>query len=74
MDFKLYQMNVKIVFLNGYIDKEVYASQQPLGFEDHKYPNHVEELKKALYGLKQTPRQWYERLSKFVLDQKFEIG
>ena len=66
-------MDVKSVFLNGYIDKEVYVSKPP-SFEDHKYPNHVEELKKALYGLKQTPRQWYERLSKFVLDQKFEIG
>jgi len=39
------------VFLNGYIDEEVYVSQPP-GFEDHKHPDHVFKLKKALYGLK----------------------
>jgi hypothetical protein len=32
-DFKLYQMDVKSVFLNGPIKKEVYV-EQPLGFED----------------------------------------
>ena len=29
---------------------------QTLGFEDHKYPDHVFKLKKELYGLKQAPR------------------
>jgi len=71
--FKLHQIDVKSVFLNGYIDEEVYLSQ-PLGFEDHKYPDHVYKLKKALYGLKQTPRQWYERLSNFLLSQGYERG
>jgi len=53
--FKLHQMDVKSVFLNGYIDEEVYVSQPP-EFEDHKYPDHAFKLKKALYGLKQAPR------------------
>ena len=64
--FKLHQMDVKSAFLNRYIDEEVYVCQPP-GFEDHKHPDYVFKLKKALYGLKQTPRQWYERLSNFLL-------
>jgi hypothetical protein len=50
-NIKLYQIEVKSVFLNGYINEEVYV-EQPLGFADYKKPNHVYKLKKALYGLK----------------------
>jgi hypothetical protein len=50
-NIKLYQMDVKIVFLNGYINKLVYV-EQPLGFEDEKKHNHIYKLRKALYGLK----------------------
>ena len=50
-DFKLYQMDVKSVFLNGYITKEVYIEQPP-DFEDQKFLNHVFKLTKAPYGLK----------------------
>ena len=71
--FKLFQMDVKSAFLNGYINEEVFVSQPP-GFEDHKNPEHVFRLKKALYGLKQTPRQWYERLSEFLLSQGYSRG
>ena len=71
--FKLFQMDVKSAFLNGYLNEEVFVSQPP-GFEDHKFPNHVFKLKKALYGLKQAPRQWYERLSDFLLSQGYNHG
>ena len=70
MDFKLYQMDVKSAFLNGEIQEEVYVSQTP-GFEDPTCPNHVYRLTKALYGLKQAPRAWYEKLSNFLLQQRF---
>jgi hypothetical protein len=71
-NIKLYQMNVKSVFLNGYINELVYI-EQPLGFEDDKKPNHVYKLKKTLYGLKQAPRAWYERLRDFLLSKGFII-
>jgi hypothetical protein len=63
--FKLYQMDVKSAFLNGPIKEEVYVEQPP-GFEDSEYPNHVYKLSKALYGLKQAPRAWYECLRDFL--------
>jgi hypothetical protein len=71
-EMKLYQMDVKSVFLNGFINELVYVDQ-PLGFEDPRYPNHVCRLSKALYGLKQAPRAWYERLRDFLI-KGFTIG
>ena len=70
---KLYQMDVKSVFLNGFINELVYVDQPP-GFEDPRYHNHVYRLSKALYGLKQAPRAWYERLRDFLIEKGFTIG
>ena len=72
-DFKLYQMDVKSAFLNGPISELVYVEQPP-GFEDPKFPNHVYKLHKPLYGLKKAPRAWYKCLKDFFLRKGFEIG
>jgi hypothetical protein len=72
LGFKLYQMDVKSAFLNGPIKEEVYV-EQPLGFEDSEYPNHVYKLSKALYGLKQAPRAWYECLRDFLITNGFKV-
>src|SRR4030042_1629775 len=66
-------MDVKSVFLNGYMHEEVYV-EQPKGFVDPNLPDHVYKLKKALYGLKQTPRAWYERLTQFLVNQGYRKG
>jgi hypothetical protein len=71
--FKLYQMDVKSAFLNGPIKEEVYV-EQPTGFEDSEYPNHVYKLSKALYGLKQAPRAWYECLRDFLITNGFKVS
>jgi len=67
LKFKLFQMDVKRAFLNGYLNEEVYVDQ-PKGFIDPSFPNHVYKLKKALYSLKQAPGAWYERLTQFVVN------
>ena len=51
LKFRIYQMDVKIAFLNGYLKEDVYVAQ-PKGFIDPHFLDHVLYLKKALYGLK----------------------
>ena len=60
MSWKLHQIDVKIAFLNGDIEEEVYI-EQPEGFMIYDEKYHVYRLKKALYGLKQAPRAWYKK-------------
>jgi hypothetical protein len=71
--FKLYQMDVKSVFLNSVIQEEVYVMQPP-GFESLKYPDRVYKLSNVLYELKQTPRAWYARLKTFLLEHEYAMG
>jgi hypothetical protein len=71
--FRLFQMDIKSAFLNGPIKEEVYVEQPP-GFEDDRYPDHVYKLSKALYRLKQAPRTWYECLRDFLISNAFKFG
>jgi hypothetical protein len=71
--FRLFQMDVKSTFLSGPIKEEVYVEQPP-GFEDDMYPDHVCKLSKALYGLKQASRAWYECLRDFLIANSFKVG
>jgi hypothetical protein len=66
-------MDVKSAFLNGPIKEEVYMEQPP-GFEDDRYPDHVYKLSKALYRLKQAPRAWYECLRDLLISNAFKVG
>ncbi|GKA80925.1 retrovirus-related pol polyprotein from transposon TNT 1-94 [Tanacetum coccineum] len=69
----IYQMDIKMAFLNGELKEEVYVSP-PEGLVDQDNPSHVYKLKKALYGLKQAPRVWYNMLSSFLISQQFSKG
>ncbi|GJS29737.1 retrovirus-related pol polyprotein from transposon TNT 1-94 [Tanacetum coccineum] len=73
LDFKLFQMDVKSAFLNGFINEEVYVAQPP-GFIDFAKPDHVYRLKKALYRLKQAPKAWYDRLKSFLIKHDYTMG
>ena len=51
LNFKLYQIDVKSVFLNAMLQEEVYVEQPKGFFYSHKLDD-VYKLKRALYGLK----------------------
>ncbi|GJX63503.1 putative ribonuclease H-like domain-containing protein [Tanacetum coccineum] len=72
-DFVVYQMDVNSAFLYGKIKEEVYVYQPP-GFKDLDFPDKVYKVEKALYGLHQAPRAWYETLSTYLLDNRFQRG
>ena len=70
-NFKVYHMDVKSTFLNGYIEEEVYI-EKPEGFQLTDNLDNVCKLKKDLYGLKQAPRAQYYRLDKYLQDKVFQ--
>ena len=41
--------------------------EQPQGFNNPAFPNHVCQLRKSLYGLKQAPREWFHKLTSQLL-------
>jgi hypothetical protein len=51
--WKIYQLDVKSAFLNGFLEEEIYV-EQPLGYIEAENESKVYKLKKALYGLKQA--------------------
>jgi hypothetical protein len=62
--FRLFEMDVESAFLNGPIKEEVYVEQPP-GFEDERYPDHVCKLSKALYGLSKPQEHGMNALETF---------
>jgi hypothetical protein len=48
--------------------------EEPPGFEDDRYPDHVYRFSKVFYGLKQAPRAWYECLRDFLVSKAFKVG
>ena len=63
-------MDVKLAFLNGVLEEEVYI-EQPHGYVKKGEEDKVYRLKKALYGLKQAPRAWYTRIDSYFLNHGF---
>ena len=60
--WQICQLDISNAFLHGYLMKLIYM-EQPQGFNDSAFPNHVCQLRKSLYGLKQALREWFHKLS-----------
>jgi len=69
--FYVHQMDVKIAFLNGELDKEV-CIELPKGFVLPRNEHKVCELIKYLYGLKQAPKQWHHKFDSVILEYGFK--
>ena len=69
--WRIHQMDVKIAFLNGIIQEEVFLVQSS-GFEVYERDSHVCRLKNSLYGLKQAPQAWYSRIDSYLLSIGFQ--
>ena len=55
LNLELYQMDIKIAFLNRELDEEIYMDQ-PIGFVTKDQEHKVCKLKRSIYGLKQSSR------------------
>ncbi|KAL9258959.1 Retrovirus-related Pol polyprotein from transposon TNT 1-94-like protein [Drosera capensis] len=69
-NLELEQLDVKIAFLHGNLEEEIYI-RQPEGFFMEGKEDYVCRLHKSLYGLKQSPRQWYKRFDSFMMKHGF---
>lgn len=63
MGWKIFQLYIKLAFLNNYLDEVVYV-EQPMGFVFKGKEEKILKLKKALYDLKQEPRAWNSCIDK----------
>ena len=63
-------MDVKISFLHGDLEEEIYM-KQPIGFVVKGKKELVRKLKKSLYSLKQSPRMWYRKFDTYILGLGF---
>ena len=56
-DYEIWQMDVKMAFLNGYLEKDIYM-EQLLGFTSSDSDHKVCKLQRSIYGLKQASWSW----------------
>ena len=66
-------MDVMPVFLNGYLEEEIYVRPPP-GYEIDGQEDKVYRLKKGLYGLKQVSRVWYNMIDEYLNSEGFNIS
>ena len=70
---EIYQMDVKITFLNGDLDEKVYMEESER-FVINGQQKKVYQFVKSLYILRQTPKQWHTKFDKVMLPNQFKIN
>jgi hypothetical protein len=69
----VHQMDIKMVFLNGELEEEIYMDQ-PDGFVSKGQERMVCKLLKSLYSLKQAPKQWHEKFDRTLMSTGFVVN
>ena len=72
-NLEIHQMDVKIAFLNGELNEEIYMEQLE-GFIVLGQEKKVCRLIKSLYGLKQALKQWNEKFENAMMSNGFRIN
>ena len=63
--YEIWQMDIKTVFLNGFLEVELYM-MQPEGFVDPKGANKMCKLQWSICGLVQASRSWNIRFDELI--------
>ena len=58
-------MNVKMTFLNGYLEEDIYM-EQPLDFTSSDDDHKICKLQRSIYELKQASRSWNTRFNDVI--------
>jgi hypothetical protein len=69
----VHQMDVKITFLNGELNEEIYMDQAD-GFVVKGEEQKVCKLLKSLYGLKEAPKQWHKKFDTTLTGVGFAVN
>nr|GEW47300.1 reverse transcriptase domain-containing protein [Tanacetum cinerariifolium] len=64
-DYEIWQKDVKLAFLNGRLNEDMYMVQ-PEGFVNPKLPRKVCKLQRSIYRLKQAFRSWNKRFDEEI--------
>ena len=64
-NYEIWQMDIKIAFLNGFLKEELYM-MQPEGFFNRKGVHKVCKLQRSIYGLVQASRSWNKRFDSVI--------
>lgn len=73
LNLDMYQLDIKVAFLNGVLEKPVYMHfPQGLEIDEHTKKTKVLRLLRSLYGLKVSPKRWFERFRNVITKLGFK--